>query len=65
MDRVKDASKLITDMTLNGATSDELERAIKYSTFVIDLARSERECKMAEELNDIEELREKYSRRNK
>lgn len=47
-------SNLITDMTLHGATPDELQRAIKHAMATIDYEKS------AEE-NDIASLMEKYN----
>ena len=44
---------LITNMTLNGATDDEIFRAIEYSTAVIDLYR-------LRHYNSIDELIKKY-----
>lgn len=50
---IKEVANLITNMTLSGATEDELFRAIDYSTGVIDLCRLRR-------YNAIDELIKKY-----
>ncbi len=50
---IKEVADLITNMSLNGATEDELFRAIEYSTGVIDLYRLRR-------YNSIDELIKKY-----
>lgn len=53
-------SNLITDMTLQGATKDELVRAVKHSMVVIDAAKHELDYKQSEKDNGIAELRTKY-----
>lgn len=50
---IRGAISLVADMTLNGATVEELERAIKYSASVMDAKKSYEE-------NGIEKLRIKY-----
>ena len=50
---IKEMADLITNMTLNGATDDEIFRAIEYSTAVIDLYR-------LRHYNSIDELIKKY-----
>lgn len=53
-------SNLITDMTLKGATSDELARAVKHSMVVIDAAKHELDYKQSERDNGIKALKKKY-----
>lgn len=53
-------SNLITDMTLQGATRSELERAVKHSMVVIDAAKHKLDYKQSEIDNDIKALKRKY-----
>lgn len=53
-------SNLITDMTLNGANDDELERAINYSMHVIDAVKNGTDYKDSEIENNIPDLVERY-----
>lgn len=53
-------SNLITDMTLKGATPDELARAVKHSMVVIDAAKHELDYKQSERDNGIAALKKKY-----
>ncbi|MBQ0057247.1 MAG: hypothetical protein KBT20_06280 [Bacteroidales bacterium] len=53
-------SNLITDMTLGGATDDELARAVKHSMVVIDAGKHKLNYQQSYEDNKIEELRIKY-----
>lgn len=53
-------SNLITDMTLKGASNEEIARAVKHSMVVIDAAKHELDYKRSEADNQISELREKY-----
>ena len=55
-------SNLITDMTLQGATEDELARAVRHSMVVIDAEKHKLDYKQSEIDNNIAELREKYQR---
>ena len=55
-------SNLITDMTLMGATKNELARAVKHSMVVIDAEKHKLDYKQSEKDNDIESLRRKYQR---
>lgn len=54
------ASNLITDMTLKGAKSDELAKAVRHSMVVIDAAKHKLDYKQSEIDNDIAALRKKY-----
>lgn len=54
------ASNLITDMTLKGANSDELAKAVRHSMVVIDAAKHKLDYKQSEIDNDIASLRKKY-----
>lgn len=53
-------SNLITDMTLKGATPDEIARAVKHSMVVIDAQKHKLDYKRSEEENGIAELKKKY-----
>lgn len=53
-------SNLITDMTLRGASEDELARAVKHSMVVIDAEKHKLDYKRSEEENGIRELKEKW-----
>lgn len=53
-------SNLITDMTVIGATDDELARAVKHSMVVIDAAKHKLDYKRSEAENDILSLKKKY-----
>lgn len=54
------ASNLITDMTIKGASMDEIERAVKHSMVVIDAEKHNLDWKQSEADNGIAELRQKY-----
>lgn len=53
-------SNLITDMTLRGASEDELARAVRHSMVVIDAAKHRLDYKQSEKDNGIAELKQKY-----
>lgn len=53
-------SNLITDMTLKGATSDELARAVRHSMVVIDAEKHKLNYKQSYEDNGIASLKKKY-----
>lgn len=53
-------SNLITDMTLAGATQDELARAVRHSMVVIDAAKHKLDYKQSETDNKIAELQRQY-----
>ena len=53
-------SNLITDMTLRGATEEELARAVKHSMVVIDAEKHKLDYKQSEKDNGISELKNKY-----
>lgn len=53
-------SNLITDMTLRGATTSELTRAVRHSMVVIDAAKHGLDYKQSEKENGIAELKKKY-----
>ena len=53
-------ANLITDMTLQGCTPDELARAIKHSMVVIDAPKHKLNWKLSEQENRIKELKIKY-----
>lgn len=53
-------SNLITDMTLRGATPEDLERAVRHSMVVIDAEKHGLDYKRSERENGIQELKQKY-----
>ena len=53
-------SNLITDMTLKGASSDELAAAVRHSMVVIDAEKHKLDYKTSEIENNISALRKKY-----
>lgn len=53
-------SNLITDMTLMGATDEELARAVRHSMVVIDAEKHELNYKQSYIDNDIESLKKQY-----
>lgn len=53
-------SNLITDMTLKGASTDELTRAVKHSMVVIDAYKHKLDYKKSEQDNGIAALKKKY-----
>lgn len=53
-------SNLITDMTLKGASSDELARAVRHSMVVIDAEKHGLDYKQSEIDNGIAALKKKY-----
>jgi DNA-binding CsgD family transcriptional regulator len=53
-------SNLITDMTLQGATQEELARAVRHSMVVIDAEKHKLDYKQSELDNNILELKKKY-----
>lgn len=54
------ASNLITDMTIKGASTKELARAVRHSMTVIDAAKHRLDWQQSEKDNGIAELRKKY-----
>jgi len=55
-----EVSNLITDMTIKGATFDEIARAVKHSMVVIDAPKHRLDWKRSEQENGIRALKEKY-----
>jgi DNA-binding CsgD family transcriptional regulator len=55
-----DVSNLITDMTIKGATPDEIARAVKHSMVVIDAEKHHLDYKKSAIDNGISELKTKY-----
>lgn len=53
-------SNLITDMTIKGASPDELARAVKHSMVIIDAEKHNLNWKQSYEDNGIAELKAKY-----
>lgn len=58
-------SNLITDMTIKGATDDELARAVRHSMVVIDAEKHHLDYKKSEADNGIAALKNKYQGRIK
>lgn len=56
-------SNLITDMTIAGASDDELARAVRHSMVVIDAEKHKLDYKQSEIDNDIAALKNKYQAR--
>ena len=56
-------SNLITDMTLKGATEDELARAVRHSMVVIDAEKHKLDYRQSALDNDISSLEKKYKTR--
>ena len=55
-------SNLITDMTLKGASDEELTRAVKHSMVVIDAYKHELDYKKSERDNNIAALKKRYQK---
>lgn len=55
-------SNLITDMTIRGATHDELARAVRHSMVVIDAEKHKLDWKRSEQENGIAALKKKYQK---
>lgn len=53
-------SNLISDMTLKGATEDELAAAVRHSMVVIDAEKHKLDYKQSEQDNNIAALKKKY-----
>jgi len=53
-------SNLITDMTIHGASNEELARAVRHSMVVIDAEKHELNYKQSALDNGISQLKEKY-----
>ena len=53
-------SNLITDMTIKGATPNELARAVRHSMVVIDAEKHKLDYKTSEKDNNIASLKKKY-----
>jgi DNA-binding NarL/FixJ family response regulator len=58
-------SNLITDMTIHGAKSDELARAVRHSMVVIDSEKHDLDYRQSEKDNGISSLKEKYQKGKK
>jgi len=55
-----DVSNLITDMTIKGASTSEIARAVRHSMVVIDAEKHNLNWKLSAEKNGIAQLKEKY-----
>ena len=58
-----DVSNLITDMTIQGAPFNEIERAVKHSMVVIDSEKHHLDYRRSKQDNAIGSLKEKYQGR--
>lgn len=56
-------SNLITDMTIKGATADELARAVRHSMVVIDAEKHKLDYRASAKDNGIDALKDKYQGR--
>ena len=55
-----EVSNLIADMTLRGASNDELARAVRHSMVIIDSAKHDLDYRSSAQQNGISQLRKKY-----
>lgn len=53
-------TNLITDMTIKGAPTNDIEKAVRHSMTVIDAVKHELDFKRSEMENDIPELKRRY-----
>jgi len=58
--KMGDVSNLITDMTIKGASHDELARAVRHSMVIIDSEKHSLDYKSSHRDNGIASLKEKY-----
>ena len=58
--KMGDVTNLITDMTIKGASPDEICKAVKHSMVIIDAEKHELNYKQSYVDNDIRELKKKY-----
>lgn len=56
-------SNLITDMTIKGASDDELARAVRHSMVVIDAEKHKLDYRSSEQENGIDALKRKYQKK--
>jgi DNA-binding CsgD family transcriptional regulator len=61
--KMGDVSNLITDMTIKGASHDELARAVRHSMVIIDAEKHHLDYKSSHRDNGIAALKEKYQGR--
>ena len=59
-DEMGRVSNLITDMTIHGASTDQLARAIRHSMVVIDSEKHGLDFRQSEKDNGIRALKEEY-----
>ena len=57
-------SNLITDMTIKGAPTEDITRAVRHSMVVIDAEKHKLNYKQSEIDNGIEELKQKYQKKD-
>lgn len=62
-DQMGNVTNLISDMTVKGATDDELARAVRHSMVVIDAEKHNLDWKASEQVNGIQALKKKYQHR--
>ena len=58
-----DISNLITDMTIRGASDDELARAVRHSMVVIDAVKHKLDYRLSADKNGIPALKAKYQKK--
>lgn len=58
--KMGEVSNLITDMTIHGATHEELARAVRHSMVVIDAEKHKLDWKQSERDNGIPQLKQKF-----
>lgn len=63
--KMGDVTNLITDMTIKGATPDELARAVRHSMVVIDSEKHKLDYEQSYKDNGIAQLKEKYQGKGK
>jgi hypothetical protein len=61
--KMGDVSNLITDMTIHGASSDDISRAVRHSMVVIDCEKHVLDYKSSYRDHGIPQLKEKYQGR--
>lgn len=55
-------SNLITDMTIRGANTEELARAVRHSMVIIDAEKHHLDYKSSAEQNNIKQLQDRYQK---
>ncbi len=58
--KTSEVSELITDMTLKGATKDEIKKVVRHSINQLDFEKAKRECEESELRYDVQYYWRKY-----